>query len=165
MDRIKRDFPKKTIILKTGQVENYLSFIEKGIIRYYIIRENNDLTYEFSFENEFTSAYDSFLNQSLSEYHVQALADSCLWSITYEDLQEIYTNTSMGNLLGRLAAEQLFLRKAKRELTLLNNTAEERYLKLFSDKPTMIRQIPLQYIASYIGITPQALSRIRKRIF
>lgn len=129
----KRAFPKKSIILMTGQVENYLSFIEKGIVRYFIEKENNDLTYDFSFDNEFTSSYDSFLNQSPSEYQVQALADTCLWSISHADLQEIYANTSSGNLLGRLAAEQLFLRKARRELTLLNNTAEERYLKLLHD--------------------------------
>lgn len=161
---VKRDFLKKSIILKAGQVENYLSFIEEGILRFYIIRENNDLTYEFSFDNEFSSSYDSFLNQSPSEYHVQVLADTTLWSITHADLQELYANTSIGNLLGRLAAEQLFMRKVKRELSLLNNTAEERYLKLFTDRPRLIKQIPLKYIASYIGVTPQALSRIRRRV-
>ncbi|HEY0749771.1 MAG TPA: hypothetical protein VGD26_01370 [Chitinophagaceae bacterium] len=67
-------------------------------------------------------------------------------------------------MIGRKASEDLFLKKSKRELSLLNDTAEERYLKLFSEQLHLIKQIPLKYIASYIGITPQALSRIRKRI-
>jgi len=58
----------------------------------------------------------------------------------------------------------MYLRKSKRELSLLSQTAEERYLSLFSDRPKLLKQIPLKYIASYIGVTPQALSRIRKRI-
>ena len=70
----------------------------------------------------------------------------------------------MGNKIGRHASEDLYLKKAKRELSLLNDTAEQRYLNLFTEQPHMLKHIPLKYIASYIGITPQALSRIRKRI-
>lgn len=162
---IKRDFNKKSIILKTNQTEKYLSFIEKGIIRYFIFKVSNDVTFDFSFKNEFTSAYDSFLTQQPVKYNVQALTNTILWSIKYEDLQDIYTNTSLGNLLGRIAAENLFLLKTKREIDLLNDTAQERYTKLFTEQPKLIKQIPLKYIASYIGITPQALSRIRKRIY
>ncbi len=58
----------------------------------------------------------------------------------------------------------MYLIKSKRELSLLSKTAEERYLNLFSDRPQLIKHVPLKYIASYIGVTPQALSRIRKRI-
>ena len=76
----------------------------------------------------------------------------------------IYSKTAVGNVIGRKAAESLFLEKAKRELALLNDSAEQRYLNLFTEQPELILQIPLKYIASYIGITPQALSRIRRRI-
>lgn len=79
-------------------------------------------------------------------------------------MQEIYKETQIGNTIGRQASEELFLKKSQRELSLLNETAEQRYLKLFSEQPELIKEIPLKYIASYIGITPQALSRIRKRI-
>ena len=85
-------------------------------------------------------------------------------SITYQDLQEVYKTTKIGNLIGRLTAERLFLVKSKREQNLLNCTAEERYLNLFKDYPEVIKLIPLKYISSYIGVTPQGLSRIRKRI-
>ncbi|GAA4315926.1 Crp/Fnr family transcriptional regulator [Mucilaginibacter gynuensis] len=157
-------FPKKTIILQSGQTENYLSFIEQGIIRYFIPGIDKEVTFGFSFENEFESCYDSLLTQSRSVYSTETLTDTILWRISYADLQAIYANTHAGNTIGRLAAEDLFVKKAKRELSLLNEHAAQRYNKLFTERPHLIKQIPLKYIASYIGITPQALSRIRKAI-
>ena len=157
-------FPKKTLLLKSGQTERFLSFVEKGIIRFFIPGLENDLTFGFAFDNAFMSAYDSYLTQTPSTYHVETLSETILWRLTYTDLQEIYRQTEAGNIIGRFASEDLFLKKAKRELSLLSDTAEQRYLNLFTERPDLIRYIPLKYIASYIGITPQALSRIRKRI-
>ncbi len=160
----KRAFKAKEVVHAQGKTENYLSFIERGLVRYYIPGEETEVTFGFSFENEFMSAYDSFLTQNPSGYQIETLAPTVLWQLTYGDLQEIYTQTDIGNELGRYAAESLFLKKSKRELSLLNENATKRYLNLFKDRPQLIRQIPLKYIASYIGITPQALSRIRKQI-
>ncbi len=161
---VKKEFPKKALLLEKGQIENHLSFIKKGIVRFYIPEEEQDLTFGFAFEGEFFSAYDSFLTRMPSTYNVQTLSETHLWQLSYEDLQEVYQKTGTGNLLGRKASEGLFLKKQKRELALLQLSAEERYVNLFRERPEVIRQIPLKYIASYIGITPQALSRIRKRI-
>lgn len=160
----RQEFPKRSLLLKTGQTEKYLSFIEKGIIRFYLPKEENDLTFSFAFAGGFVSAYDSFLLQTPSAYQVETLSATVLWRLSYEDLQDVYTNTAIGNLVGRHASEDLFLKKSKRELSLLNDTAEQRYLNLFTEQPHLLKEIPLKYIASYIGITPQALSRIRNRI-
>ncbi|MFZ1080645.1 MAG: Crp/Fnr family transcriptional regulator [Candidatus Kryptoniota bacterium] len=161
---VRINFPKKALLLKAGQTESYLSFIEKGIVRYFIPKVENDLTFGFSFENEFISAYDSFLTRTPSSYQIEALTDTSLWRLTYDDLQDIYRKTDLGNTVGRIMAERLFLKKSGRELSLLNESAGQRYTKLFTERPNLIRQIPLKYIASYIGVTPQALSRIRRRI-
>lgn len=83
----RRAFPKRTLLLKIGQTENYLSFIEKGIIRFYIPRDENDLSFGFIFENDFISAYDSFLTRTPSTYNVETLTDTIICSITYDDLQ------------------------------------------------------------------------------
>lgn len=161
---IKQKFPKKALILKKGQIENYLSFVEKGAVRYYIPRESNDVTLEFTFENEFIGAYDSFLTRKPSAYNVETITPTILWRLTYNDAQIIYRETEKGNMIGRLASEAMFLEKCKRELSLLTDSAEQRYLNLFKEQPNIIKKIALRHIASYIGITPQALSRIRKRI-
>jgi CRP-like cAMP-binding protein len=161
---VKCRFPKKALVLEVGQTEEYLSFIETGVIRFVIPHRENELTFGFAFEHSFVSAYDSFLTQTPSAYQLETLSQTVLWRLTYTDLQHIYRETKIGNTIGRFAGEELFLKKAKRELSLLNATAEERYLNLFTEQPHLLKRIPLKYIASYIGITPQALSRIRRRI-
>jgi len=161
----KHEFPKRHILLKAGQVENHLSFIDTGIVRFYIPKEENDLTFAFAFGNNFVSGYDSFLTRKMSDYQIETLTKTILWRLTYNDLQEIYNETEIGNAIGRQASEDLFLKKSKRELSLLNETAEKRYRNLFTEQPLLLQHIPLKYLASYIGVTPQALSRIRKRIY
>lgn len=161
---IRKELPKKHLLLKAGQTEKYLSFVENGIIRFYIPKEDNDLTFTFIFNNGFVSAYDSFLTQQPSTYNIETLTQTTIWQLSFDDLQIIYNETEIGNTIGRKSAEDLFLKKSKRELSLLIQTAEQRYLNLFTEQPHLLQFIPLKYIASYIGITPQALSRIRKRI-
>ena len=155
---------KNSVLLKFGAIENYMSFISKGIVRFYVPREEDDMTFGFLFENSFVTGYDSLLTRAPSEYQIETLTDTVLWRISNKDLEEVYKRTSSGNIIGRKMAENMFLIKSKRELSLLSKTAEERYLDLFSNRPKLLQQIPLKYIASYIGVTPQALSRIRRRI-
>lgn len=161
-----RKVKKRTQLLKVGEIENYISFITKGVVRFFIPKEDKEkeITFGFCFKDEFVSAYDSFLTQKASLYELEALTNTEMWSISYKDLQEVYKKTKIGNTLGRLSSERLYLIKSKREQSLLNDTAEERYLNLFDERPKLIKEIPLKYIASYIGVTAQALSRIRKRI-
>lgn len=162
---VRQEFPKKHILSTAGQTENYLSFIESGVARFYIPKEENDVTFNIVFDTGFLSAYDSFLTQTPSTYNIETLTDTVLWRMTYNDLQAIYKETELGNVIGRQAGEELFLKKQKRELELLNLTAEQRYINLFSEQPQLLQKVPLKYIASFIGVTPQALSRIRKRIY
>ena len=162
----RRIITKKSVFIKVNQIENHISFIESGIVRLFIPRDNpeKEITFGFSFKNQFVSAYDSFLTQSPSNYQLQALTETAILSISYEDLQSVYKSTQIGNLIGRLTAEDLFLIKSKREQDLLNLNAEQRYLKLFKERPELLKSVPLKYISSYIGVTAQALSRIRKSL-
>lgn len=162
----RRIIPKKEIFLQINKIEHHISFIESGVVRLFIPKEDpeKEITFGFSFKDQFISAYDSFLTRKPSAYQLQALTETSLLSITYEDLQQVYATTQIGNLIGRLTAERLFLLKSKREQDLLHLSAEERYIKLFKERPELLRVIPLKYISSYIGVTAQALSRIRKRL-
>ena len=162
----RRIITKKSVFIKVNQIENHISFIESGIVRLFIPKDNpeKEITFGFCFKNQFVSAYDSFLTQSPSNYQLQALTETVMLSISYKDLQSVYKSTQIGNLIGRLTAEDLFLIKSKREQDLLNLNAEQLYLKLFKERPELLKSIPLKYISSYIGVTAQALSRIRKRL-
>lgn len=160
----RKQYSKNEHILSVGEVEKYLYFIEKGVLRSYVDRNESEVTLEFSFEETIFSAYDSFLLQTNSLINVQAITPTVIWRIHYNELQTIYNKFPIGNLIGRVATEKIYLEKSNRELSLLTKTAEELYLDLLSQQPELIREIPLKYIASFIGITPQALSRIRRRI-
>lgn len=160
----RKELTKSSLLLSKGEIEKHISFIEEGSIRFYVPYEESDLTFSFIFENDFSCAYDSFLTQTPSLYNAESLTKSVLWQLSYENLQKLYLTLPKSNILGRLLTEEIYLKKAKRELSLLTQTPEERYLDLFTLRPNLIKNIPLKYIASYIGITPQALSRIRKRI-
>ncbi|MDN5202741.1 Crp/Fnr family transcriptional regulator [Fulvivirgaceae bacterium BMA10] len=161
---VKKEYLRNEFILRRGEIEKYLYFIESGILRSYVDRNESEVTLEFSFQETIFCSYSSFLTQTQSQVDVQAITDLTIWRIGFDDLQKVYLETSIGNLIGRVACEIQYLEKSNRELSLLTKTAEERYLDLFKEQPALIQNIPLKYIASYIGITPQALSRIRKRI-
>jgi len=160
----RRIFRKHEVVIRLGQTENFLSFIESGFLRYYIPGDENDHTFHFNFEKDFACAYDSFLTRSPAVYEMQVLSDTVAWQIAYDDLQQVYANTVAGNYLGRFVAERILLAKTKHEIALVRYNATERYLKLLDEEPEVVRNVPLKYIASYIGVTPQALSRIRRQI-
>lgn len=159
------EIKKGTILLKQGDVEKRVAFIEKGIFRHYSIdRDGKDISLLFTFENWFVGEVSSFLTQSPSYCFIEALTEAKIWQLRYDNLQKLYTQTTVGNKFGRIMMEQLYIRKAERERNLLMMNAEERYLDLIRKAPHILQNIPLKYIASYLGITPQALSRIRKNI-
>lgn len=160
----RKEVPKSTVLLAKGQTEKQLSFIEKGAVRFYVPGEEKDVTFAFIFDQELLCAYDSFLTQTPSLYSAATLTNTVLWQITYTDLQQLYRELPKSNIIGRILTEEIYVKKATREIALLTQSPEERYLHLFSARPKLIQSIPLKYIASYIGITPQALSRIRRRI-
>lgn len=157
-------FKKGDMLLKAGQVENYLYFLENGLLRFFVIKEEKEITFDFALPGNFTAGYSSFLTRNAAPYNIQALNAVSVYRISYEDLQQVYKEHSSGEHIGRMAAEQLFIRKTERELSFLTKTAEQRYLDLLEQDPELVQLIPQKYLASYIGITPQALSRIRKRI-
>lgn len=159
------EISKNESVLDKGDIENNMSFLTHGAVRLFIPRLKHDMTFGFVFEHEFVSAYDSFLSRSPAHYSVYTLSDSGFWQISYDDLQEVYDKTSIGDLIGRRMAEKMFLVKARRELALLGKSAKQRYSDLFLERPRLIKEIPLQYVASYLGVTRESLSRIRKEHF
>ena len=161
---VRIEYKKGEQILREGEVENYLSFVEDGTARLFFVKQNRELTTRFVFKHQYLTSYDSFLQRSPSRCTVEALTDLVVWQIHYDDLQEVYTKSSQGNLIGRVTVEQIYLAKSAKEFSYLSESAEERYLKLMKEQPDLFQLIPLKHIATYLGITPQALSRIRRRI-
>ncbi len=155
---------KSEILTRQGEIENRLFFINNGIVRLHHETNEKDITVNFAFPESFVSAYTSFLTNQPSEFAIEALTACEFVYITRDDLFKLYAETSCGQALGRIFSERLFLYLSKRENDFMLKSPTERYLALFEEQPHLIQQIPQKYLSSYIGITPQALSRIRAKI-
>ena len=158
------EFKKKEVILEKGKVENYLSFIITGSITIITYHNGNEICISFAIENSFFSSYVSFLTREPSEYQVLALEDTIIERIDFESLQKAYSISGDHQKNGRKIAEQLYIKANKRTLSLITKTAEERYIEFTKEYSKLLQRIPLKYLASYLGITPVSLSRIRNKI-
>jgi len=156
-------FQKGEIITREGQIENYLYFISKGGTRIFYLKEGNETNIDFRFENQFTSSYASFLTQTPSRQYIEAIEDSVLYAINYKALQKMYGLSKNGERLGRINAQDLFLEKEMHEASLMLDTPEERFNQLFQNKKHWLQRVPQKQIASYLNMTPETFSRIKKR--
>ncbi|MGB0850270.1 MAG: Crp/Fnr family transcriptional regulator [Bacteroidia bacterium] len=155
---------KNEVLTMLGEVENNIYFLESGAVRLYYEGEQRDVTLNIGFPNAFIGSHSSFLTRAKSEFVLQCLTPCKLTYISHEDLMTIYEKTDCGHELGRVFTEKIFLYLSKRENSFLLESPTKRYLSLFEEQPQLILEIPQKYLASYIGITPQALSRIRGKL-
>ncbi len=155
---------KRDKITTEGSIETNLYFVESGIVRLFFEDETKEITLNLGFPNQFICSYTSFLSQQPSAFDLESLTDCELYKLSKTDLELIYHETECGQRLGRILTEQLFLYLSKRETDFMLKSPTERYLALFDEQPHLIQEIPQKYLASYIGITPQALSRIRAKL-
>jgi len=159
-----KQYHKGDIISEEGKVNSIVSFIEEGAVLVYNHLDNKRCIYNFFFEHEYTGDYESFLTRKPALYGLEAAEDCILLQMHYNGLQKMYENHPVFERVGRLVAENQFLRLTTRNASLLAESPEIRYKKLLEAKPQVAQRIPQYHIASYLGITPEALSRIRKRI-
>jgi CRP-like cAMP-binding protein len=159
-----RSIKKGDLFLAEGQVCKHVGFIMKGLIRYYINHDGEDKTYAFAQENHFICNNESFIPQTPSTKIIQALEDCEILQISYEDLQVFYKSIRQGERFGRLVIEQVFIQTLQDLSSFYTDTPEYRYEKFLKKHPDLQQRISQYHIASYVGVKPQSLSRIRKRI-
>jgi CRP-like cAMP-binding protein len=160
----RNSYKKNEIIKEVNKKENNLSIITKGSAGIFLWKKNSAICLDLCYENEFFGDYMSFLTQQPTQLFTQAIEPTEILSITFSDLNELYISSTIGTNIGRIASESLFIHKQTQQIDLLMLTAEERYLKLFERQPGIIQRTPQKHIASYLGITPESFSRIRKKI-
>ena len=154
---------KGTFFLKAGEVNKHVGFLEKGLVRYFVYKNDEESTFEFTKEGEFIADYQSFNNNTVSVQNIQAIEDCELLIINYPDVQTIFNTTNNGNLIGRHIIEHRFDVMVSHLLALYMQNHEERYKSFVSQYSDLIQRIPQYLIASYVGVQPQSLSRIRRR--
>jgi CRP-like cAMP-binding protein len=158
---------KKRHYAEFGVVCRDIGFIVKGSVRYYYIKDGEEITGYFSFENEFVSSYKSYLTESPALNYIQALEDTELITITRKNMDLMLANPMLAYKMerfGRLIAEHYLICYEDRVSAFITKTPEERYMDLLSNGRDILQRMPQHYIAHFLGITPVSLSRIRRRI-
>lgn len=157
---------KSDFFLQQEEKCQYIGFVKDGTMRSFYNNENgNDISFIFHFKNQFFTDYESILCDKKSNLNIQAIHKSELLLLHKDDLQKLYNKEAYWQEFGRKMTEKLYLDSKKRIEDLLYYTPEKRYTNLLKENPLVFQEIHQKHIASYLGITPQSLSRIRKRIF
>jgi CRP-like cAMP-binding protein len=165
MQRLRpRRLKKNEYILVAGETCNAMTIVAEGALRYFAATGTGEQNFWFAFEGDWLGDYGSFLMRTPSEHYMQALEDSEVFCLSYEDMQQLYSMGANYERFGRLIAERLFLAASRSWSSLASLSAEQRYLNLLREDPRIVRRVSQQHIATYLGIQPQSLSRIRSRL-
>lgn len=165
-----KEFKKGETILHQGETPKELYFICEGLARAYVIDESGkDFTWSIFFNDEdsdmtnlFIVDYDSFLHQNPSSLHIEALEDTALVSVSYENVQFLYSKLKKGERFGRLMAESAYSHVHQKIIERQTKSANERFEEFIKKTPYLLEKVPQYHIATYLGITPQHLSRLKK---
>jgi len=154
---------KHDFFLRSGEVNKNVGFLEKGLVRYFVDKDDEESTFEFTKEGEFIADYQSFNNKTASNQNIQAIEDCELLIIDHPGVQNIFNTTKNGNLIGRLIIEHRFDVMVTQLLAIYMQSHEERYQSFVAQYSDLTQRIPQYLIASYVGVKPPSLSRIRRR--
>ena len=155
--------PSKTVLLEEGKVARKLYFVRKGCLRLFFYNAGKDITFQFFFEGEFVASFDSLYKCTPSLFFLESIEATELLVINRDDFFNLIESDSSlrqkyeEKLIDRFHTyQQLFLSR-------IRNTPQQRYEELLKEYPNIVKRVPQHYIASYLGITPVSLSRIRNR--
>ena len=155
--------PSKTMLLEEGKIADKLYFIRKGCLRLFFYNEGKDITFQFFFEGDFVASFDSLYKGTPSLFSLESIEPSEVLFIKKKDFySEIENNSSLRKLYEEKIIER-FSFYQRLFLSRIKNTPQQRYEELLKEYPNIIQRVPQHYIASYLGITPVSLSRIRNR--
>lgn len=152
-------------LVNAGEIPTTLSFVVSGIFRLYYISDSGfEFTKSFCAEGEMVAAYTALLAGQPSKLFIQALEDSKLLTANYEEYQSVTAKSAFWQRVNQNIAEHLFIKKEKRESSLLLDNAKTRYMNFRKEYPSLESRITQRLIASYLGITPVTLSRVRAEL-
>lgn len=159
-----REFKKNELILEEGKVCKYFYFLESGLIRFFYNIDGEDITKTFTIAPYCFTSKTSFRKQSASKEGIQALEKTTVWQVSYSNYKKLETLNSWNLFMRKLLNEvQEFSDSLYLEMKTM--TAEDRYIKITQSYPEeIIKKIPLKHLSTFLGVAPQSLSRIRKKL-
>jgi len=159
-----RKLKKKEFLLQNGKVCNFIGFIADGIMRHFHIKDGVEKTCDISFENSWITDFQSFTHNTSCVMNLQALEDTTVFVIRKENLYKLYNECNKYETFGRLMAERVAQRATELVMSLSSEKPEERFQNLIQKRPDLFQRVPQKYIANFLGVSPESLSRIRNRV-
>jgi CRP-like cAMP-binding protein len=154
---------KNKIILKTGEICSNYYFLLKGIMRAYIVYDGKEVTIWINPENEIITSVKSMKSQVPVVESIQALEDCEVMVMTYDTVRYMYENFMEMNIIGRIILEDYYSDSEERSIISRIPSAEKKYEHFLNTRPELLNRLPLKYVASYLGITEETLSRLRRK--
>lgn len=162
-----RIVPAKTVLLREGEISRRVFYVDKGCLRVWFNNKGKDVTFQFVFENQIVSSADSFRKNIPSTFTIESIEPATVRVLKKKDYDAMMADLGQDNAFLNSMLENLFERQLhymREFLSFIRDTPQERYLQLLREKPHILQRVPQHYIASYLGITPVHLSRIRNAV-
>jgi CRP-like cAMP-binding protein len=158
----RKEVKKNQLLFNPYRATDKILFLEKGILRGYRIIEGRDFTHHFYFSNWFATDFESFLKENPSQIYIETLTDVTFYEFKKNDLLKLYKEHHQLEKLGRIIAEKAYLATVEKlsDMQLLN--LKQRLKSLINKNPDLFQKVPQKHIASYLGVSEQSLSRIKK---
>lgn len=160
---LRRELKKETLLLEEGKTCKHLYFLEKGLLRFFVWKDGLDITKYFTDVPYVFTSQKSFNQQIPAQESIETLEDSIIWQMSYDDAQRLLELKSWTTFI-RLLVQEVQTYTEEILEALQTQTAEQRYKLLLQQDADLIQRVPLKHLASYLGIAPQSLSRIRKKM-
>jgi CRP-like cAMP-binding protein len=156
-----RQVEKRTILVKEGEVDNYLNMVVKGLIMKYVRVKKNDMILQLATEGHVIHSEISFLTRTPSLVFVETLEPTIMVSLTYDKMEEALDKFPQGERLGRLILTGMYVKKEESRYYRLLKSPRERFLDYLNAHPHMLQRVPQKYLASYLNIKPETFSRMK----
>ena len=155
---------KKEFLLQNGEVCDFIGYIESGTIRHFHIKDGVEKTCDISFESSWVTDFQSFTHSTSCIMNLQAMETTNVFIVRKENLYKLYNECKKYETFGRLMAEQVAQRATEIAMSLSSEKPEERFQNLLIKQPDLFQRVPQKYIANFLGVSPESLSRIRSRV-
>lgn len=160
----RKELVKNEILIQPGQFVKNWYYVDKGCLCFYTLKDGNEKVLEFFTENDFFTDLYSYLKEKPSNVYFRATEPTVLNYILKDDVQKSFDHSHQIERMGRLMMQDTFIQTFQRVAHLNYLSNEERYLRLIQKRPDLLQRVPQYMIASYLGLTPVGLSKIRKRL-
>lgn len=156
-----RKFEKKQLLTRAGEVEDYFNFILKGLVRKYYLKAKEEINTQISLEGHIIHSQESYHSRLPSDYFVEAIEPTVVASISYADMELLFSQSKKMEHLGRLVITHTMVLKDRWQIQLVKMTSRERFLHFVTKNSNLLQRVPQKYLASYLNIKPETFSRFK----